>query len=480
MAENSNFADFASEMVSGITDTKEREVTLKLVQNLSEPMSNFVQKQVSDAVDKALTDSGVRARAVTPHQRAYRNMYTAFKNDGWFPGAPRRVTYQDMANADIARVRALEGGKAKIEDFTFSDGAFHWSNPMLLPKVIADVVREPAEIPSVMTGLMTKLRFEGPYTSVMFPAASAAAFGDLDLAEGDPYAEATMEFGGTVTATMGKVGLMIRFTDEAIKYSQWDVMGMHLRAANTALARHKEQKCANHITTQGEVYFNNGDSTARHTTGRNSALVYNGTFTLNDLLAMYGDMINDGFVPDTLLMNPMAWTIFAQDPLMRNWAYASGGGMPWRAHQGDVGTMKSWLGQGGAIGSTEVTDPKQMQTTMTPVPGIFPYPLRIIVSPFIPFKASTSTTTITLCSASELGILAVNEEPVTEEFRDPLRDINSLKIRERYAIQILNEGKAIRQAKNVIIARSYDVDDKIHLQITGALPTGESWTPSAL
>jgi hypothetical protein len=479
MADSVNFKDFASEYFSKIEDTKEREVKMKLADELSEPITQFTTKVARDAADAALSDAGVKPRKVSEHERAYRNMLYAWKNDGWYPGAKRRVTYQDCAQADANRARMVDAGKAKAEDFSFSDGAFYWSNPMLIPKVIGDMVREPAEIIPTMTPLMKKLRFEGPYQSVMFPAASAAAFGSLDLAEGDPYPEATMEFGGTVTATMGKVGVMVRFTDEAIKYSQWDVMAMHLRAAGTALVRWKEQKCADHITAQGEVYFDNGDPVARHTTGRNSSFLYNGTFTMKDLLDMYGDMINDGYIPNTLLMNPVAWSIFAQDPLMRNWAYANGG-MPWQRHQGDVGTMSSWLGQGGAIGSTEVTDPKQLQTTWTPVPGIFPYPLRIVVSPFIPFKASTSTTTIILCDSNELGILAVNEEATTEEFRDPLRDINSVKIKERYAIQVLNEGKAIRQAKNVIIARSWDVDDKIGLEVTGSLPTGEAWTPSAL
>lgn len=479
MADSLNFSDLAQEYVSQITDTKEREVTLKLVNSLNEPVSKFVDRKVTEGVEKAMADSGLKARKVSAHERAYRNMAHAWRNDGWFPGAPRRLTYADCARADLERTRAIDSGKATAEDFSFSDGAFYWANPMLIPKVIQDIVREPAEIIPTMTPLMRKLRFEGPYTSVMFPVASSAAFGNLDLAEGDPYPEATMEFGGTVTATMGKSGVMCRFSDEAIKYSQWDVMAMHLRAAGTALVRWKEQKCADHITNQGETYFDNGDATALHTTGRNSALVYNGTFTMYDLLTMYGDMINDGFIPNTLLMNPIAWTIFAQDPMMRNWAFANGG-MPWQRHQGQVGQMASWLGQGGAIGSTEVTDPKQLQTTFTPVPGIFPYPLQIVVSPFIPFKSSTNTTNIILCDSNELGILAVNEEPTTEEWRDPMRDINSVKIRERYSIQILNEGKAIRQAKNVIIARSYDVEDKINLQLTGSLPTGLSWTPSAL
>ena len=100
-------------------------------------------------------------------------------------------------------------------------------------------------------------------------------------------------------------------------------------------------------------------------------------------------------------------------------------------------------------------------TTFAPVPGIFPYPLRIVVSPFVAYDATAGTTTIILCDSNELGILAVNEEAVTEEWRDPLRDINSVKIRERYAVQILNEGKAVRLAKGIYLKRGWNVNEGV-------------------
>jgi hypothetical protein len=80
-----------------------------------------------------------------------------------------------------------------------------------------------------------------------------------------------------------------------------------------------------------------------------------------------------------------------------------------------------------------------------------------------------------LADSTEIGILAVNEDVVTEDFRDPLRDINNVKMRERYAIQVLNEGQAIRTFAKIVIARSYDLDDKMSLAITGAVPTGEQF-----
>ena len=51
--------------------------------------------------------------------------------------------------------------------------------------------------------------------------------------------------------------------------------------------------------------------------------------------------------------------------------------------------------------------------------------------------------------ARELGVLIVDEDVTTEEFDDPRVDIRKIKLRERYGIGILNEGKAIAVMKNV-------------------------------
>jgi hypothetical protein len=474
MPNDLSLKDFSTDLVSGITDEAEKKVLLKLVDKLDEPLQRLIDKRVGDQLAQA---KGVRV--LSDQERKYRNIKHAFHNSGYLPDGSK-VTYEQVANADIKRAadfeakKASKGKDAAEAEYRFSDGTFMWNNPMLIPKLIADVVREPQEIVPMLTGMLTKIRFEGPYQSVMFPAASSTAFGHLDLAEGDPYPEAEMEFGGTVSATMGKCGVMVKFTDETIRFSRWDVMGMHLRAAGMALARWKEQKASDHIFSQGVTFLDNSDVTARHSTGRNAQWYFNGTLSLHDLLAAYGDALNDGFIPDALIMHPMAWTIFAQDPTMRAWAYAAGG-VPWVRPQGEVGTVKSWLVNNGTIGSTEPTDPTQLQTTWAPVPGIFPWPLKIIVSPFVPFDSTNSTTDILLCDSRELGILAVNEEIVTEDWRDPLRDINNVKMRERYAIQVLNNGHSIRVLKNIVIARSYDLDDRLALAITGSVPTGEQF-----
>jgi len=46
----------------------------------------------------------------------------------------------------------------------------------------------------------------------------------------------------------------------------------------------------------------------------------------------------------------------------------------------------------------------------------------------------------------------------TDQFDDPSRDIRSMKMKERYDIVMLGDGEGITVAKNVKLARNYEVE----------------------
>jgi hypothetical protein len=47
-----------------------------------------------------------------------------------------------------------------------------------------------------------------------------------------------------------------------------------------------------------------------------------------------------------------------------------------------------------------------------------------------------------MMDTSELGAIIVNEDPTTEEWNDPARDIMKIKVRERYGMVLFIEGLA--------------------------------------
>jgi len=340
---------------------------------------------------------------------------------------------------------------------------------ILIGKVVSNIVKEAIEPLLVGTSLLHTIRFSAGQ-QITFPA--AGAFTAEDIPEGGEYPERKLEVAGTVTAFIGKSGVKVRITDEMLRYSQYDVMSMHIRAAGRALARHKETKIFNMINNEGSVTFDNNVAT-KQTSGRDSGGAGNGTITLDDLLVMYSKIVANGFVPNALLMSPLGWLLFARDPILRAFGFANGGPM-FGPMQGQPGLAKSWY-QGGINVGPVATAP-YAATTYTNVPNMFPSPLRVIVSPFLSYTAASGATAaktnIIMADTNELGIIVIDEDVTNEEWDDPNRDIRTIKFRERYGLGILNEGKAIAVAKNISIKKAYDLEDVLRWTAgTGALTT---------
>lgn len=360
--------------------------------------------------------------------------------------------------------RSLDGKTHELKDALSTTNA-----PLLLPKVISNIVKEAAEPILVGTSLLQRINYSYGQT-ITFPAVGALTA--ADLAEGQEYPERSLQMGGaTVTATIGKSGLAVKVTEEMIKYSQFDVIGLHLRAAGRALARHKEQKIFNYISAMGVKVFDNVSPTKSLkgvTTGRDLSGAGNGSVTMDDIFDCYAQVVMQGFIPDVLLMHPLTWTMFVKDPTLRAFVLANGGGTffatwtgspnpqaPWaNSSQGGlgVGVGQNVIPSGSADGSNPTGTPglNANQINSAPVlPSYMNIPFRIIVSPYVPYDARRKLTDVYMFDSRELGVLIVDEEVTTEEFNDPRVDIRKIKLRERYGIGILNEGQAIAVMKNV-------------------------------
>lgn len=89
---------------------------------------------------------------------------------------------------------------------------------VLIPKVIARVVKEAIEPLLVGEQLLQKVRFSAGQ-QITFPA--AGAFVAADIAEGQEYPQRKLGVGGSVTAFIGKSGLAVAITEEMLRYSQY-------------------------------------------------------------------------------------------------------------------------------------------------------------------------------------------------------------------------------------------------------------------
>lgn len=398
--------------------------------------------------------------------------------------------------------RTPDGQTVEIKDALSTPNA-----SMFFPKVIENVVREAAEPLLVGTSLLQRINYPGKGQMISFGATGALVA--ADIAEGQEYPIAQLQRGaGTVTAQIGKVGLAVQVTEEMVRYSQWDVIGLHLRAAGRALARHKEVKIFNTIRAHGLNVFDNlrpSASVLGVTTGRDMDGQANGSLTMDDLFDAYAQVLMSGFMPDTLLMHPLTWVTFVKDPVLRSFVLANGGGTffatwsgnpagraPWDASSmGGLGTSS---GQNLLPGQTSTgataphgqTPSNLLQYPQTinsaPVlPTYFNVPFRIIVSPFVAFDPRRKLTDVYMFDSRELGVLVVDEDIMTEEWDDPSVDIKKIKMRERYAIALLQEGQATAKLSNIhVVPNEIVLPAQASIEISSKLSKINPTQPIAL
>ncbi|MFM7852657.1 MAG: hypothetical protein ACKO96_12280, partial [Flammeovirgaceae bacterium] len=105
--------------------------------------------------------------------------------------------------------------------------------------------------------------------------------------------------------------------------------------------------------------------------------------------------------------------------------------------------------------ATGIAGREHGMTSAFNVPGYFPWPFRVMVSPLVPFDADSMLGDIYLLSSGNVGLFLVDEELTKVEWRDESVDVAKIKLRERYGYAISHEGQGVGVMKNVKLARNY-------------------------
>lgn len=346
----------------------------------------------------------------------------------------------------------------------------------LLQTSMEMLIREPVEPLMVITNLFNRVQAQGLSQQVL--AGAMGAFTADDIPEGGTYPEVMIQIGGALqTVYIGKSGLAASFTDEALRYSTWDLMSLLMRQIGAALVRHKERKAVAFLKTLGTTLMDNAaptDSLLGVTTGRGLGGAANGSLRMEDLFKCMAHMSEEGFHPDILIMNPQFFYLFIQDPVLQAMMLAHGGGAWFRPWNGQPGPQDPW--SNGAMGSrgpslgnkivpggspsgasaTGIAGREHGMTSTPPIPSpYFPWPFRIVVSPFMTYDAETQLGDLILASSGNIGHHLVDETPTSVEWRDESVDIVKFKVRERYGFNVAHEGQAVGLIKNLKLTRNY-------------------------
>ena len=111
---------------------------------------------------------------------------------------------------DAKQLEYLWKNNGRFEDgqFSIEDALSVPNAPMLMPKVISNIVKEAVEPLLVGTSLLQRINYSYGQT-ITFPAVGSLVA--ADIAEGMEYPERSLQMGGaTVTASIGKSGMPLR------------------------------------------------------------------------------------------------------------------------------------------------------------------------------------------------------------------------------------------------------------------------------
>ena len=308
------------------------------------------------------------------------------------------------------------------------------SAQVLIPRVIVGAMREVTEPMFIGSSFYQRIRLDNGQAMV-FP--SIGVMRAFDAAEGGEIAEDTLDWQTHegVEVRVGKSGVRVRVTEEMIADSQWDIVAMMIREAGRALGRHKEQKAFVQFSKHGHPVFDNAKRATNPdagTTGLDKNGNYNDTFSTEDFLDLVIAVMANEYTPTDLLMHPLTWTVFAKNELNGLMLSNPYGNYP---HKGQPGNI--------ALG------PDSIQ-------GRLPFGFNVQLSPFIPFDKKNKRYDMYCIDRNNVGVQLVRQDLKVDRFNEPARDIQNVKMTERYGFGVLNEGKAIAVAKNIALDKSYN------------------------
>tara|TARA_B100000131_G_scaffold50291_1_gene44923 strand:+ start:991 stop:2364 length:1374 start_codon:yes stop_codon:yes gene_type:complete len=395
----------------------------------------------------------------------------------------------------------------------FKDAFFTEDLTRFIGTTVTNIVQEAVEPELlVVPNLFKSVAYEGPGRTVEI--GGVGALHAAEVPEGQEYPEADFTFGDGYIIQLGiaKHGLKLRITQEVIDDNLFDVFGMWLQMAGRALARHKEEYGIMLLNDMGITVFDNSQAstaTALGTTsGRNIAGDFNGSMTANDIFDMWVYGYLRGFNYDTLLMNPLAWKVFMNDDKAREIFFSNGIVASNRAPEGSgANTFGSVMGGMGYkmdpygndynnLGAGEIAGPNPFTQSLNPLgssfqlaPRYLPSPLKVIVSPHVGYSQASidpagddgdaynvNVTDIIMADSQNCGLLMTKEGVSMDEWNDPERDIRAMKIKERWGMALLAQGKGVAVAKNVVIEDNYTFENTnsatLAAQGTAAITSG--------
>ena len=368
--------------------------------------------------------------------------------------------------SDNLRTAFKTGGlDIKGNPYTISDALSTPDSHLAVQRVVTEIIQEAVE-PTLIGHLLVDNMFTTERGTSQVTIRTLGSLGgvDFEIAEEGEYPEIGLNRGqqNTLQAQYGKYGAKIKISEEMIQSSQWNSIDQWIRKTVQALARYKEVKIFKMIADFGTVVFDNQDptnATLGRTLGRDIHGQGNGSMTTGDLVDMYSHLLTQGYRPNVILVHPLHWAMFAKDPIIREAGLARGDISQWLNSQ--VSPLNPYKYITGWTGATKAAHGDSQRLTQeeqnllnreAPVVPAYAGPLTgltLLVSEYVPYNEATNTADIIMLDTRNTGVLITNEPLVIDNWDEKANDMKVFKLREKYALAMYEQGRAVAIAKNI-------------------------------
>lgn len=345
------------------------------------------------------------------------------------------------------------------KQYTITDALAVPDSTMIIKEAITTLIQDSVEPNLIGHLLVDHMYMPDAFDSLKIHTIGALGEVDFFVPEAGEYPEISYAAGqGSVLhANIGKFGAKIKFTEEMIKRSQWNVMGMWVEKVVKAMARFKEDLIFKMILEQGTVVFDNVDTqsaTIGRTLGRNIKGVGNGSMTASDLIDMYSHLLEQGYTGNVLLVHPLHWAMFAKDPIIREAGVARGDITQWLQSQVSPANPYKYLaGQTLPRPYRRTINEAEAEQVLQTTPNVAQFSplsgLTVIPSPRVPYDKATKTASVIMLDSNNTGALITAETLQLDEWDEKTNDVSVVRVKERYGMVAYDDGKAIAIARNI-------------------------------
>ena len=326
----------------------------------------------------------------------------------------------------------------------------------IFKRAIEEIILAPIQPNLVGSRLVRTTFMENVGRTVSVRTLGAVDRFDFSVAEEGEYPEisAATGNGSMVELRFAKYGCKFKISEELLEYSTWDLISYQIQQVAAAMARFRDGEIFKMIFGRGLVVFDNLNPNAAvvgRTGGRDITGAGNGSMTHEDLFDMYAAIVANGYTPKIVLCHPLHWAMFAKDPILRESGVMKGDISQWL--NSTLNPVNPYQKTGQIPGITQPYDGQTAELLDESKPTLPSYSplsgLTVLTSPLVHFNRETRTGDVIMLDPDNSGILAISEPLNMDEWEEKRNDLKVIKFREKWALEVVDAGRAIAVAKNI-------------------------------